>query len=133
MIEKILGVGVAALLVLCSVLGFQLSLAHSANATLTSERDAAKDDAANARAAQQTAEAQNHALALAFTTLDQHLTQLGANQDLNARKLAEQLSGLTNLQKSEGDANGSFECLDLPVPHSLDQWLLDSPAADGGH
>lgn len=121
MLTKILGLGLAVLVVVCVVLGFQLSGAHSANATLTSERDAAKTDAANARSAQQTAEKQNAALLQGFQALDRRLTGLDDTQKANAEKLASQLTGLNTIQKTEGDTDASFECLDQRLPGDLDQ------------
>lgn len=123
MLDKILGGGLAVLVVVCSVLGFQLNMAHSANASLTSERDAARTEASNARQAQQTAEQQNTLLAGAFAALDGRLRTLGVTQQQNAEQLASQLAGLSSIQKTEGDSDASIQCLDTRVPGELDQRL----------
>ena len=123
MIQKILAVAVAALVVVVCVLGFQLRGANADIATLTIARDAAQTDAANARRAQQTAEGQNKLLIAGFAALDGRLRTLDSTQRSNTEKLAAQLAGLNNIQKTEGDTDASFECLDQPLPRELDQRL----------
>lgn len=133
MIQKILAVAVAALLVVIVTLGVQLHRANGDVATITSARDAAKQEASNARAAQQTAEAQNQVLLLGFQMLDKRLGQLGDTQRQNTQWLAEQMAGLNTIQKTEGDTDGSFECLDTGVPRQLDQWLRNDGEPAGPH
>lgn len=134
MIQKILGAVAAILLVVAGTLAFQLHGARSEVSTLTSDRDAAKQEARNAKQAQVVAEAQNALLAGAFKALDSRLQQLGIDQKLNNEQLARQIEGLGNIQKSEGDDPNAITCLDTRVPAELDKWLLDSPAAPAnGH
>lgn len=136
MIQKTLAVVVAALLVVIMSLGVQLHSASGDVATLTSERDAAKQEASNARAAQQTAEAQNQVMLLGFQMLDKRLGQLGDTQRQNTQWLARQMAGLNTIQKQPGDSDESFQCLDAAVPRDLDQWLRNDgqPAGpNGGH
>jgi len=135
MIQKILGAVAAILLVVAGTLAFQLHGARSEVSTLTSDRDAAKQEASNAKQAQIVAEAQNTLLAGAFKALDTRLLQLGADQKLNNEQLARQIEGLSNIQKSEGDDPNAITCLDTRVPAELDKWLLDAPygPANGHH
>lgn len=134
MIQKILGAVAAILLVVAGTLAFQLHGARSEVSTLTSARDTAQQESRNAKQAQVVAEAQNALLAGAFKALDTRLVQLGLDQKANNDRLALQIQGLGNIQKTEGDQNGAFECLDIRLPAQLDQWLYDAPTgADGGH
>ena len=135
MIQKILGAVAVILLVVAGTLAFQLHGARSEVSTLTSARDAAKQEASNAKQAAAAAEAQNALLAGSFKALDSRLQQLGLDQKLNNEQLARQIDGLGNIQKSEGDDPNAITCLDTRVPAELDKWLLDSPAgpADGHH
>lgn len=134
MIQKILGAVAVILLVVAGTLAFQLNGARSEVSTLTSARDAARQEASNAKQAQVVAEAQNALLAGAFKALDTRLQQIGLDQKHNNEQLILQIQGLSNIQKTEGDQNGSFECLDIRVPAQLDQWLRDdATSANGGH
>lgn len=134
MIQKILGAVAAILLVVAGTLAFQLHGARSEVSTLTSDRDAAKQEARNAKQSQVVAEAQNALLAGAFKALDTRLLQLGDAQKANNEQLTLQIEGLSNIQKSEGDDPNAITCLDTRVPAELDNWLLDSPYAPAnGH
>ena len=134
MIQKILGAVAVILLVVAGTLAFQLNGARSEVSTLTSDRDAAKQEARNAKQAQVVAEAQNALLAGAFKALDSRLQQLGIDLKLNNQQLAQQIDELGNIKKSEGDDPNAITCLDTGVPAELDKWLLDSPAAPAnGH
>lgn len=135
MIQKILGAVAVILLVVAGTLAFQLHGARSEVSTLTSDRDAAKQEARNAKQAQIVAETQNALLAGAFKSLDTRLVQLGDAQKANNEQLILQIEGLSNIQKSEGDDPNAITCLDTRVPAELDKWLLDSPydPANGHH
>ena len=136
MATKLLGILGGVLVVVIVVLGIQLHSANQSVITSTSERDAAKQDASNAREGQKTAEAQNTVLADRFTTLDGRLTGLEQAQRDNQKALKDQLNQLSQIKKTEGDSDESITCLDVTVPHQLDQWLRDpatATSADGGH
>lgn len=133
MATKLLGILGGVLLVVIVVLGLQLHSANQDVITATSARDAAKQDASNAREAQKTAEAQNTALADRFSTLDGRLTGLEQSQRETQKALETQIAQLSQIKKTEGDSDESITCLDVSVPHQLDQWLRDTAPATGAN
>lgn len=123
MLEKLLGLGLAAALVVTTTLGWQLDTARKGLSEATSALTVSRTAEANAKQAQESAEKQNAFLAASFAALDGRLRTLADDQKKNALKLEDQLKGIETLQKTEGDSDASFLCLDLDVPQQLDQRL----------
>ena len=110
-------------------LSVALKLAYRDTEIADRDRDTAQAAASQARTDLDQQRQQSARWEARFANLDAALTGLGSIINRNNQTLAEQLAGLGQIQKIEGDTDAQITCLDTRVPGQLDQWLLDSPAA----